>query len=402
MGGPLDGIRVLEVANWLAAPATATLLADMGADVVKVEPPQGDPWRGFRARALGFASDSDINYSFELDNRGKRSITLDLNKEEARDVVLRLSQKADVFITNLVPRRRERFRLTYEELSAQNPRLIYLSFTGYGDRGPDKDRLGFDYAAFWARSGIMGLVGEPDAPPAIQRGGMGDHTSCLMMTAGVLAALLERERTGQGQEVSASLLNIGLWVLGSDLQAALITRDNPIRSPRKAAPSPMWNSYRTGDDKWMMLVNPHPDPYWPRICKALGLPDLAEDPQYSTPEGLMAHSAELVAQFDQVFASKTREEMGKLLDEHGVIWAPVQDLKEVMEDPQVQANGYLTTLEHPTFGEYQTIDTPLRFRKSEVRARGPAPEIGQHTEEVLLDNGYSWEEITNLRNQGAI
>ncbi|MFQ5934368.1 MAG: CaiB/BaiF CoA transferase family protein [Dehalococcoidia bacterium] len=402
MGGPLDGISVLEVANWLAAPATAALLADMGAEVVKVEPPQGDPWRHFLARSLGFATEFDINYAFELDNRGKRSITLDLSKEKATEVVLGLAEKADVFITNLVPRRLERFRLRYQDLSPRNPKLIYLSFSGYGDRGPEKDRLGFDYAAFWARSGIMSLVGEPDAPPAIQRGGMGDHTSCLAMAAGVLAALFERERTGKGQEICGSLLNIGLWVLGSDLQAALIARENPARHARTAAPMPMWNSYRTKDDKWIMLVNPSPDPYWPRVCAALERKDLGENPEYNTIEGLMEHCQELVAQFDETFATKTKDEWGRILDENGVIWAPVQEIKEVMSDPQVQANSYLTTVEHPTYGKYQTIDTPIRFRSSEVRARGPAPEIGQHTEEVLLENGYSWEEITDLRDQGVI
>ncbi len=401
MGAPLDGIRVLEVANWLAAPATGALLADMGADVVKVEPPRGDQWRYFRLTSLGFARDFATNYAFELDNRGKRSITLDLSKEEARGVVLKLVEGADVFITNLVPRRLERFRLRYQDLSPLNSRLIYLSLTGYGDRGPEKDRLGFDYAAFWARSGMMSLVGEPDAPPAIQRGGMGDHTSCLAMAAGVLAALLERERSGKGQELSASLLNIGLWVLGFDIQTALITRENPKRPPRTAA-NPMSNSYRTKDDKWIMLINLRWDPFWGRLCTALGRPEMADDSRFSTFEGLMEHATTLVGQFDEIFATKTRAEWGRILDANDVIWAPVQDLMEVLDDPQVRANSYLTTLEHPTHGPYETLDTPIRFRRSEVRARGPAPEVGQHTEEVLLENGYTWEEITGLRDRGAI
>ena len=402
MAGPLDGIRVLEVANWLAAPATGVLLSDMGADVVKVEPPEGDAWRGFNMASLGFATDFATNYAFELDNRNKRSITLDLSKEEGRKVVLRLAEKADVFITNLVPRRLDRFRLDYKELSARNSRLVYMSFTGYGDRGPERDRLGFDYAAFWARSGIMSLLGEPGALPAIQRGGMGDHISCLAMATGILAALFERERTGVGQELSTSLLNVGLWVLGTDLQTSLIARDNPRRRPRTEALNPMWNTYRSKDDKWMMLVNPRWDPFWPRLCAALCRTDLAENPAYNTIEGLTAHCSELIAQLDEIFASKTREEWAQALDDNGVIWAPVQELKEVLEDPQVQANNYLVTLEHPTYGPYQTVDTPIQFKGSEVGARRAAPEVGQHTEEVLLENGYTWEEITNLRDQSVV
>lgn len=401
MGGPLEGIKVLEVANWLAAPATGALLADMGASVVKVEPPNGDPWRHFRSRALGFATDSDLNYAFELDNRGKRSLTLDLTKDEAREVLLKLAETADVFITNLVPARLDRFRLRYEDVSPRNPRMIYLSFSGYGDKGPDKDKLGFDYSAFWARSGIMSLIGEPGGPPMLQRGGMGDHTSCLAMAAGILGALFERERTGKGQELAGSLLNVGMWVLGCDIQTALIAKGSPTVQSRTNR-MPMWNNYKAKDDKWLMLVNPNPDVYWPRVCTAFGRPDLIGDPRYRTIEGLAEHSNELVAIFDKIIATKPRAEWGRILDEHQVIWAPVQDINEVLTDPQVEANNYLTKLEHPTLGEYETIDTPIRFKSSEVRARGPAPEIGQHTEEVLLEYGYSWDQITEFRDQGIV
>ncbi len=402
MDGPLNGVRVLEVANWLAAPSAAALLADMGADVVKVEPPQGDPWRGFRGRSLGFKVDFDANYAFDLDNRGKRGITLDISKEEAREIALRLAEKADVFITNLVPRRLERYKLGYEDLSLMNPRLIYVSFTGYGDQGPDKNRLGFDYAAFWARSGIMSLIGEPDAPPSQQRGGMGDHTCCLAIVAGVLAALIERDRSGRGQKVSTSLLNLGLWVLGSDAQLALLSKDNPTKPSRTSPTSPMWNQYRTKDDKWIMLINPSPDPYWPRLCTALERPNLAEAPEYSTIEGIMDHSQELAATFDRIFETKTRDEWGRILDDNGVLWGPVQELTEALEDPQVKSNGYLTEVAHPSLGSIPTLDTPIKFSTSEVHARGAAPEVGQHTEEVLLENGYSWDDITRFRDKGVI
>ena len=401
MGGPLEGIRVLEIANWLAAPAAAALLADMGADVIKVEPLNGDPWRHYRAKSDGSGEEFEINYGFELDNRGKRSITLDLSKEDAREVVLRLADTVDVFVTNLIPARLDRFRLSYEDLSATNPGLVYLSFSGYGNRGPDRDKLGFDYSAFWARSGIMSLIREEDTLPLFQRGGMGDHTSSLSLTTGILAALFERERTGKGQELSGSLFNVGLWALGCDLQMALVERSNPSPDYRINR-MPVFNDYQTKDRKGLMLTNPNPHVYWPRACRALGRPDLLENPRYRTIEQVLEHSRELVALFDRIIATKTLEEWGRILDEHGVIWAPVQELSEVIEDPQARANDYFTTVQHPIVGEYETIDTPIRFESGDVRARGPAPQIGQHTEEVLLENGYSWKKIASLREAGAI
>ncbi|MBI4498826.1 MAG: CoA transferase [Chloroflexi bacterium] len=402
MGAPLAGIRVLEVANWLAVPAAGALLADLGAEVVKVEPPGGDPWRAFQWRSQGLATEFPGNPAFEVDNRGKRSVAINLDRPEGREAVLRLAERADIFLTNLVPARRERYGLTYTDLAPRNPRLISLGFSGYGTTGPDRDRLGFDYAAFWARSGIMSLVGEPGGPPALQRTGMGDHSTAPLLLAGVLAALYERERSGQGQEVSGSLLNTGLWVLASDLQAALVARQEPRRTPRTAAPNPIWNTYQAGDGKWFLLVMPTPDPYWPRVCAAIGRPDLAEDPRYATLEGRMAHCRDLVAILDAAFATASREEWGRRLDAHGAIWAPAQGLSEVMEDPQVRANAYLTTVEHPAYGPYETIDTPLKFGRSEVGARGAAPEPGQHTEEVLREAGYTWEDLARLRDAGAI
>lgn len=401
MSGPLEGIRVLEIANWLAAPAASALMADMGADVVKVEPPDGDPWRQYRARSDGSGAEFDINYAFELDNRGKRSITLDLSKIEAREVVLELARSADVFLTNLLPARLSRFHLNYDDLSTVNPRLIYVTFSGYGDRGPDKDKLGFDYSAFWARSGIMSLIREPDTLPLLQRGGMGDHTSCLALTTGILAALFERERTGKGQEIASSLFNVGLWVLGCDLQLALVERQNPSVDSRTTR-MPIFNDYQTKDGKRLMLTNPNPDVYWPRACNALGHSELINDPKYQSVEQVMEHSSELVALFDRTFATKTLDEWGRILDEHGVIWAPVQELTDVIRDPQAEANNYFTTVDHPIVGEYRTIDTPIRFKSGGVKARGPAPQIGQHTEEVLLEHNYTWDQIDALRQAGAI
>lgn len=401
MSAPLEGIKVLEVANWLAVPAAATLMADMGAQVIKVEPPEGDPWRNLQPSALGMESAFPGNPMFEVDNRGKRSIGINLGLREGQQAVRRLALEADVFLTNLVPARRERYGLSYAELSKSNPGLIYLGFTGYGNAGPERDRLGFDYAAFWARSGIMSLVGEPGETPPLPRTGMGDHATAPLLLAGVLAALYERTSSGLGQEISGSLLNTGLWVLGSDLQAALVSRRNPERTPRDSAPNPIWNVYRAGDGKWLLLVMPTPDPYWPRFCQAIDRPELAENLRYATIQGRKQHCRELIAILDRTFASASRQEWGSRLDAHGLIWAPVQSLEEVMVDPQVRANDFLTEVEHPSFGPYEAIATPLKFGRSEVGARGPAPAAGQHTEEVLLEAGYTWEDLTRLRELGV-
>lgn len=401
MSAPLEGVRVLEVANWLAVPAAAALMADMGAEVVKVEPPAGDPWRNFQLGSAGMASDFPGNPMFEVDNRGKRSIGIDLSLSEGQQAVRRLAENVDVFVTNLVPARRERYGLTYQELASGNPRLIYLGFSGYGNAGPERDRLGFDYAAFWARSGIMSLVGEPGETPPLPRTGMGDHATAPLLLAAILAALYERERSGQGQELGGSLLNSGLWVLGSDLQAALVSRHNPVRTPRERAPNPIWNVYQAGDGKWLLLVMPTPDPYWPRFCQAVARPDMAADARYATIEGRREHCREIVAVLDKAFATASRVEWGKRLDAHDLIWAPVQSLEDVIDDPQIRANGFFTPVEHPSFGKYEAISTPVKFGRSEVGVRGPAPPTGQHTEEVLLEAGYGWEDIARLRERGV-
>lgn len=403
MNGPLDGIRVLEVANWLAAPATATLLADMGASVIKVEPPQGDTWRAFRGTGSDLSKPPPpSNPGFQLDNRGKRSITVNLDRPSGRAIVQRLARDVDIFITNLVPRRLARYELGYETLSAGHPRLIYAGLTAVGAKGDERDRLGFDYTAFWARSGIMSLVGDRDGPPAMPRAGMGDHVTCLAMTWGIMTALYERERTGAGQEIQASLLNLGLWVLGSDIQTALMGLPNAPRHARVEPRNPLVNPYRTRDDRWLLLMANQSERDWPRVCAALDLGAIGDDPRFQTMVGRQQHSAELVGLLETAIAGRSREEWAPRLDANGVIWGPVQDVAEAIDDPQVRANGYLTEIDHPTFGRLQTIDSPVRFGTSQVGARTPAPELGQHTEEVLLEHGYTWEEIATLHEEGAI
>lgn len=400
MGGPLTDIKVLEVANFLAVPSAGALMADMGADVIKVEPPNGDPYRQ-RYATSDFNFEFATSYGFELDNRGKRSMILDLKKPEAQDVVHHLAGKVDVLTTNLLPRRMERYRLRYEDLAENYPRLIYLSFNGYGSEGDEKDRPGFDYTAFWARSGAMHLLSDPDQPPTQLRPGFGDHTSSPLLLAGILAALWERERTGKGQKVSTSLLNMGLWVIGGDVQRALVAELEPRYYRRTTESNPLRNTYRTKDKKWLNIVMLNRDDAWGNICKALGREDLITDPRYSTLTEREKNSIELIKEFDRIFATMTLEELTRRLNAYNVIWAPKRTVLEAINDEQTIKNEFFTTVEHPIHGAYRTLDTPIKFSESDVGAKKAAPEAGQHTEEVLLEMGYSWEDIDGLRSAGV-
>lgn len=360
MNGPLAGINVVEVANYLVVPSAAALMADMGAKVIKVVPHEGDPWRNM-LRSKEFEFDFPTNYAFQLDNLGKRGKALDLRIEEATEVVWKLAERADVFVTNLVPRRLERFRLRYEDLSPVNPRLVYLAFSGYGSLGHEKDRLVFDHTAFWTRSGIMSLFSELSPEPIDLLAGQGDHTTCPLLLAGVLAALFERERSGKGQKVTASLLNMGLWVIGADVQDALVARRAPHRFHRSEAPDPLYNTYRTKDGRWLLMVMPNMDANWSGLCRAVGRADLSSNPRYGAVVGRMEHSMEIISELDGAIGSMTLEELAPLLDANSVIWAPMQDLLQAIDDPQARANGFFTTLQHPQFGPFETLNTPIQF-----------------------------------------
>ncbi|MER3397034.1 MAG: hypothetical protein C4316_00620 [Chloroflexota bacterium] len=404
MPGPLEGVKVLEIANWVAGPSACAILSELGADVIKVEPPEtGDAMRGITTSRRGVVPyTGGVNVAIEQDNRGKRSIAVDLSRPEGQEVVHRLAARSDVLVTNLIPQRRERYRLRYEDLAPQNPRLIYVALTGYGPEGPDRDRPGFDYAAFWARSGIMATLGEPDAPPVQQRPGMGDHTTSLAIVSAVAVALYEREKSGLGQQVDCALFHTGLWVLSMDVVAALKERAAVERVSRKEVTNPLFNYYRTADGKWIQLVMPVSDPFWPGVCRALGLAELIDDPRFSSHGRRMENCRELIKIFEERFLSLPRAEWGERLDAEGCIWAPVQTLDEVIEDPQAHANGYFVTLKHPSGEDYQVVAAPLKFRRTPGQVKGPAPEVGQDTELILLELGYEWDQIERLKADRVI
>lgn len=383
-------------------PAAGMLMADMGADVVKVESLTGDTWRGSRTPRYGMAaSPLGGNLTFEVDNRSKRSIAINLDHQEGRAVVQRLAAHADVLTTNLVQQRRQRYGLTYDELAATNPRLIYAAFTGYGQLGPDRDRLGFDYTAFWSRSGALSGLGEPGQPPVAPHGTIGDHLSAPLLLAGILGALYEREKSGRGQLVQSSLLQAGLWANVAGMQRALVTGEDQQPISRLAPGNPLLNSYCAADGRWFFFVMNGPAD-WPKVANAAGHPEWLDDPRFATPDARAEHKVDLVGLLDVAFAEHDRDEWSRRFDEHGVIWGPVQRSSEAAADPQVRANGYVAAVPHPTLGSYESVAVPLQYSRSDVGPKGPAPAVGQHTRAVLAEAGYSAAEVEGLLQAGAV
>jgi crotonobetainyl-CoA:carnitine CoA-transferase CaiB-like acyl-CoA transferase len=398
--GPLKGIKVVELGIWVAGPAAAAVLGDWGAEVIKVENPAGgDPVRALMA--LGIAVELPVNPSVELDNRNKRSVAINVRTPEGRDVMHRLLRGADVFVTNLRAAALKRAGLAYEDLRAENPRLIYAALSGYGTRGPEKDRAAFDYAAFWARAGAMASLGEPDGPPPTQRPAMGDHPSGLALAGAVAAALYHRERSGEGQELHLSLFHAGMWMMATDVETCLVTGLGPAPTGR-AVPNPLWNHYRAKDEKWFHLVMLQADRYWPSFCEAIGRPDLLNDERYANVVSRAGNSLELIALLDDVFATKTLKEWGGLFDRFELVWGPVQSITEVIHDPQARALGAFAKVPHRSGEDIEVLRSPIEFGATPSTIRRAAPELGEHTEEVLLECDYTWDDIARLKEKGAI
>ena len=399
MSGPLEGIRVVELGLWVAGPSCAAILCDWGADVVKLEPPNGDPFRGLFASALG--SVVAINPPFEVDNRGKRSIAVNLEHEDGRAIARKLADNADVFVTNMRPRALEDFGLDYKTLAKSNERLVYAQITGYGPDGPNRDRAAYDIGAFWSRAGVAAtLTAEGHAIPQ-QRGGMGDHMTGMGAAGAVGAALFSRERTGKGQRVAVSLLRTGIYMMGWDVSLAL-RLGIPINAyDREHAINPIINCFKSGDERWFWLLLLQADRHWPDLLRAIEREDLLEDERFADITIRREHTPELVAELDASFAQKTLDEWGEIFDRENVWFAPVNSISEVLEDPVAHEAGAFRDVEGPD-GPVTFVASPADFSDTEAEPRGLAPELGQHTEEVLLELGYDWEQIVPLKEKGAI
>jgi crotonobetainyl-CoA:carnitine CoA-transferase CaiB-like acyl-CoA transferase len=400
---PLEGIRVLDWTIWQQGPVASMMLADLGADVIKIEERTGgDPGRGV-LRASGIDLSALPNFYFEAHNRGKRSLTLDLKKPAAREIVYRLAEKADVFVQNFRPGAAERAGLGYAHLRERNPRLIYASGSGFGRRGPDAERPCMDYLGL-ARSGIMNAVGEPTDPPQAVQGAIADQIAGTMLAFGVMTALLARERFGVGQEVDVSLLGAMSWLQGLSVASRLMLGGEMPRFSRRATFNPLWNHYRCRDDRWIAFAMAQADRWWASFCKVLEREDLATDERYATMAARGGHAAECIATLDEIFATRPSEEWARRLDAGGdFIFTLVNRVSDLPDDPQMRANGLIAAVEHPSLGPLEMLNLPVGLSETPSRIRGTAPEFGQHTEQILVDDlGYSWEEVAKLREAGVL
>jgi crotonobetainyl-CoA:carnitine CoA-transferase CaiB-like acyl-CoA transferase len=399
MPGPMQGVRVVELAIWVAAPAAAGILCDWGADVIKIESPEGDPFRALLA-ALQAGMPAGMNPMFELDNRGKRSICLDLRTEEGRVIAHRLVAAADVFVTNQRPGALQRLGMDEGTLRGLNPRLIYCQITGYGPEAEERDRAAYDVGAFWARSGIADLLTPAGHEYPLQRGGMGDHNAGAQAAGAVAAALYWREKTGQGQRVAVSLARTGAYTIGWDFNQAL-RMDLDVRAyDRPLFPNPLILPYRCADRSvWLLMLQG--DRHWPDLCRALGHEEWMADPRFATLVDRAMNSAALQELIAQVLIERPLSEWGPIFDRENVWWAPVQTVYEAAHDPVMRQAGAVVSVPTPE-GAVEMVATPADFYGTPWQPRGPAPELGQHTEEILLELGYDWDGIVALKERGVI
>ena len=405
MPGILEGLKVVDMGHVVAVPAAGAMLADWGADVTKIEPFTGEIARGIGrtggASRVKTYPGGEVLWVFQMLNRNKRGVAVDLKKERGREILYELVQRSDVFMSNYEMSALKGLGLDYASLSEINPRLVYAVLNGYGTTGPDRDQRGFDFSAAWAHSGMQFLIGEPGSPPPPQRGGLMDRVAGAHIVAGVLAALRYRDRTGEGQELDLSLYHTGVWTLATDIQLALIGLPTP-KHDRTQARNPLWNTYRTRDDRWLWLSMLQSDLSWPDFCRAIEKPELENDPRFNTMEVREQNSEELVGILDDIFISRNVEEWEGRLREHNCIYSRVQNPLEVITDPQAIANDFFADINHPIGGEEKLVNTPVRFHQNPASIRTPAPEVGQHTEEILLELGYDWDGITDLKEKGVI
>ena len=400
---PLEGIRVIDWTIWQQGPVASLMLGDLGADVIKIEERvRGDPGRGM-LRMSGVDLKDRPNFYFEANNRNKQSIALDLKKPAGQQIVYQLVAKSDVFVQNFRKGVAARLGLGFDALRRHNPQLIYASASGYGPEGPESSDPSFDYMG-QARSGIMLAAGEPDMPPLAIAGGIADQMGGIMLAYGVLAALVARNRFGIGQEVDASHLGSMTWLQGLSVAARLMMGFAIPRQPRACAVNPLWNHYRCADDKWLSLGMLQPDRYWADLCRVLGRPELGADARFADIRVRAANAGDCVAALDQIFATQPRDHWVRTLRAGGAfIFTIVNSVDDLPDDPQVQINQYVQDFDHPAFGATRVVGMPVRLSETPGRVRAPAPEFGQHTEQVLTDLlGYTWEDVARLRSEEVI
>ena len=400
MPGPLEGVKVVELGMWVAGPACAGILADWGADVIKLEPPGGgDPARTYQALFGTMMPDNPV---FEMDNRSKRSIAVDLRTPDGQAIALELLADADVFVTNLRRSALERWGLGPDVVLSRNPRIVYQLITGYGMEGDDADRPAYDIGGFWARSGVASLLQAPDGPLPFQRGGMGDHPTGSSAAAAVCAALFHQSRTGEGQLITTSLLRQGVYTIGFDLSITLGWGDHIGIGRRETMGNPSMNNYVCGDGRRIWLIGQEAERHWPPLARVVGHPEWLEEGPYATALGRRENAAQLIAELDAIFATRTRDEWAEIFDtEPDMFWAPVNDIDDVLVDPQVHAAGAFVTVPEAD-GDAMRIASPSDFFGTPWAPRSGAPTLGEHTREVLASMGRSEAEIDDLFAAGTV
>jgi crotonobetainyl-CoA:carnitine CoA-transferase CaiB-like acyl-CoA transferase len=398
MSGPLDGVRVVELGVWVAGPGAGGILADWGADVVKVEPPEGDPCRIF-LRVLG--GDLPSNPVFELDNRGKRAIALDLSSDRGVALVHQLVAGADVFLSNLRPAALSRLGLGPDDVTTRHPALVYALITGYGLEGPDADRGAYDIAAFWARAGIAEALRTPGGPLPFQRGGMGDHSVAMSTVAAITAALVERARTGRGRVVTTSLLRQGAYTIGFDLNIALMWGQSLGIGVRETMYSPVLNNYTAGDGRPFWIVGLEGDRHWPALARAVGHPEWLTDERFATGAGRAANARELIGLLDAIFATRPLDAWAEAFDaEPELFWSRVNTMDDLVGDEQfLAARGVVYVPDEQS--SMPMLATPVDFDGAPPTPRFRAPHVGEHTRDVLAELGLGAQEVDALVDDGV-
>jgi len=405
MQGALDGIKVLEVAQWWFVPAGGAVLADWGADVIKIEhPATGDAQRGLAA--VGFKStEGNVDFMMQQSNRGKRSVGLDIANPEGLELLYQMVERCDVFLTNFLPDARRRLKIDVEQIRERNPNIIYVRGSGQGPEGPHSGKGGYDATSFWSRGGIAHALTPPQLEfPVMQRAAFGDSIGAMTVAGGIAAALLKRERTGVASLVDISLLSTAMWVLAPDIVASKLVAKKGGGMPsfsRKSAPNPVGNSYRTKDERWLLLMMLQADKHWADFCKHIDRPEMETDPRYVDFGARFKNREACIAELDELFATHTLAEWREKLGPMEGPWAPMQTAEEIHDDPQTIANGYLREVDGGEKGIFKLVASPVEFDETQPDL-GPSPEHGQHTEEVLLELGLSWDDIIAHKASGAI
>ncbi len=393
-----SGLKVVDLASFIAGPGAAVILSDYGADVIKVEPPSGDTWRiGYKIPPQPRAKD---NYPWHLNNRNKRGLALDLKSPGAAEVLQRLVKWADVLIVNTPHPARKKLHLAYEDVVQWNPRVIYADVTGYGDKGPDADLPGFDLTAYWARSGLLSLTRDAGAPPTLPVSGSGDHATAVSLYSAIVTALYRRERTGKGSYVTTSLLAAGVWACAVSIQAALVDASFFPLHDRLKPPNATFNVYRSSDDNWFLLVVT-PD-HWPALANGIDRPDLLTDARFADAAKLAANSTQLTAILDQLFATQSMAHWREVFDRAHVTFGVVRAPGEVITDPQLLENDILVPLQGAGGKLKRTISSPFSLHDVAKVSAKRAPELGEHDQEVLEELGFDPKGIDGLRASGVI